>query len=61
VPGVVFIATANTLYGVSAGNGAILWSHQDATSGSTFWGALTISNGQVYAGNQDGELYAFRT
>jgi outer membrane protein assembly factor BamB len=61
VPGVVFIGAGNTAYGVSARTGAILWSHKDKSSGSTFWGALTISHGQVYAGNQDGNLFAFHT
>jgi outer membrane protein assembly factor BamB len=40
--------------------GAILWSYQD-TSGRHFWGALAISNGDVYAGNMDGNMYAFDT
>lgn len=61
VPGVLFVGAGNTVYGINASTGAILWSYQDTTSGSNFWGALTISNGQVYAGNQDGNLYAFHT
>jgi outer membrane protein assembly factor BamB len=47
------------VYAVATSTGAILWSHQDTTSGSTFWGAAAISNGQAYYGNQDGNLYAF--
>lgn len=61
VPGVAFVGAGNTVYAVDIGTGAILWSHQDKNSGSNFWGALTISNGNVYAGNQDGSLYAFDT
>jgi outer membrane protein assembly factor BamB len=61
VPGVVFAAATNTVYAVDASTGAILWSYKDTTSGSDFWGAMSIANGVVYAGNQDGNLYAFDT
>jgi outer membrane protein assembly factor BamB len=61
VPGVVFVGAGNTVYALDASTGAILWSYKDTTSGSDFWGAMTISNGVVYAGNQDGKLYAFDT
>jgi polyvinyl alcohol dehydrogenase (cytochrome) len=60
VPGVAFFGAGNTAYAVSTSTGAILWSHQGA-SGSAFWGAPSISNGQVYFGNMDGNLYAFGT
>jgi outer membrane protein assembly factor BamB len=60
VPGVAFVGAGNTVYAVGTSNGAILWSYQDTTSGSKFWGAPTISNGQVYVGNQDDKLYAFQ-
>jgi outer membrane protein assembly factor BamB len=60
VPGVAFADAGNTAYAVATSTGAILWSYQDTNSGSTFWGAPTISNGQAYFGNQDGNLYAFR-
>jgi outer membrane protein assembly factor BamB len=59
VPGVAFVGAGNTVYAVDTGTGAILWSHQDTNSGSDFWGAPAISNGRVYVGNQDGNLYAF--
>jgi outer membrane protein assembly factor BamB len=59
VPGVAFAGAGNTVYAVNTSTGAILWRHQDTTSGSDFWGAAAISNGQVYIGNQDGNLYAF--
>jgi polyvinyl alcohol dehydrogenase (cytochrome) len=61
VPGVAFVGAGNTVYGVSTSTGAILWSHVDTNNGSGFWGATAISNGQVYVGNQDGNLYAFGT
>ena len=61
VPGVVFVGAGNTVYAIAASTGAILWSYQDTNGGSYFWGAPTISNGRVYVGNQDGNLYAFGT
>jgi len=60
-PGVAFVGAGNTVYAVSTSTGAISWSHQDTSSGSNFWGAAAISNGHVYIGNQDGNLYAFGT
>jgi outer membrane protein assembly factor BamB len=57
--GVAFAGAGNTVNAVATSTGAILWSYQDTTSGSTFWGAAAISNGQAYCGNQDGNLYAF--
>jgi outer membrane protein assembly factor BamB len=59
VPGVAFVGAGNTVYGVGTSTGTILWSHQYTNTGSNFWGAPAISNGQVYVGNQDGNLYAF--
>jgi outer membrane protein assembly factor BamB len=61
VQGVVFAGAGNTAYAIDSSTGAILWSHQDTQNGSHFWGAPTISNGHVYFGNQDGNLYAFGT
>jgi outer membrane protein assembly factor BamB len=61
VPGVVFVGAGNTVYALDASTGAILWRYKDTTSGSDFWGAMSISNGVVYAGNQDRKLYAFHT
>jgi polyvinyl alcohol dehydrogenase (cytochrome) len=59
VPGVAFAGAGDTAYAVSARTGAILWRYRDTNSGSDFWGAPAISNGHVYFGNQDGNLYAF--
>lgn len=61
VRGVAFFGAGNTAYAVRVSTGATLWRHRDMTSGSNFWGAPAISNGQVYFGNQDGNLYAFGT
>ena len=59
VPGVAFVGAGNTAYAVDTSTGIILWSYQDTNGGSDFWDAPTISNGRVYFGNQDGNLYAF--
>jgi polyvinyl alcohol dehydrogenase (cytochrome) len=61
VPGVAFVDAGNTVYAVGTSAGTILWSYQDTASGSKFWGPPVISNGQVYVGNQDKNLYAFGT
>ncbi len=61
VPGVAFVDAGNTVYAVGTSTGAILWSYKDTNGGSRFWGAPTISNGQVYVGNQDKNLYAIGT
>jgi polyvinyl alcohol dehydrogenase (cytochrome) len=61
VRGVAFFGAGNTAYAVRTSTGATLWRRRDTTIGSNFWGAPTISNGQVYFGNQDGNLYAFGT
>jgi outer membrane protein assembly factor BamB len=63
VPGVTFVCAGNTVYAINSGTKATLWSYQDTAtpSSSNFWGPATISNGQVYVGNQDGSLYAFGT
>jgi outer membrane protein assembly factor BamB len=59
-PGVVFVEQGTYVMGIRASDGATLFSYNDTLSGSTFWGAPSISNGYVFAGNQDGNLYAFR-
>lgn len=61
VPGVARIGAGRTVYAIKTSTGAILWRYRDTHSGSKFWGAPTISNGQLYVGNQDGNLYAFDT
>jgi polyvinyl alcohol dehydrogenase (cytochrome) len=59
VPGVVVIGTGSRLFAVNARTGATLFRFNDATRGSMFWGAASFSDGTLYAGNQDGRLYAF--
>jgi outer membrane protein assembly factor BamB len=58
VRGLVFAGTGIRLLAVSARTGRTLYQYKDATPGSDFWGAASISGGVLYAGNQDGHLYA---
>ena len=61
LPGVAFVCAGQTVYAVDARTGTILWRYQDTNTSSAFWGVPTTSNGLVYFGNQDGNLYAFGT
>lgn len=61
VPGVVFLGEGTKVIAVSTSTGATLFSHQDSSAGSRFWGPASVSDGIAYIGNQDGILYAFRT
>lgn len=58
-PGVAFVGQGTYLMGIRTSDGATLFHYQDTASGSNFWGSPSISNGMVYMGNQDGNLYAF--
>lgn len=58
-PGVVFVGQGSYMMGIRASDGATLFRYQDTTNGSNFWGSPSISNGEVYLGNQDGSLYQF--
>jgi len=61
VPGVVFVGEGKFFKAFSTSNGAPLFSYNDGSSGSNFWGPAAISNGAAYIGNQDGKLVAFRS
>lgn len=63
VPGVVAVTEGNGLALVAASNGHTLFKKQDtATSGSSqYYGGPAIANGVVYAGNEDGNFFAFGT
>jgi outer membrane protein assembly factor BamB len=66
VPGVAFVDAGNAVYAIGTNKGTILWSYRDTNGGSGFWaagfwGAPTVSDGRVYVGNQDGNLYTFGT
>lgn len=59
VPGLVMIGKGTILMVMDAKTGAVLFSFHDTTSGSIFWGPISVSNGVLYEGNKDGYLYAF--
>jgi len=46
---------------VSGANGKILWQTPDPTQGTWDIGALSVSNGVVYAGSLDGHVYAMNS
>jgi polyvinyl alcohol dehydrogenase (cytochrome) len=57
-PGVVFVGQGTYITGIRASDGATLFRYNDLNSGSKFWGSPSISNGMVFIGNMDGNLYA---
>lgn len=59
VPGVLAVGQGSNLTVLLASSGKTLFHYQDTTSGSVFYGAASISNGVLYIGNGDGNLYAF--
>ena len=59
VPGVLAVGQGMYLMVIAASTGQTLFRYQDTNSGSLFYGAASISNGMLYIGNQDGNLYAF--
>lgn len=59
VPGLAEIGYGTSLIVVNASTGARLFTFQDTSANSNFWGTDSISNGVLYAGNKDGKLYAF--
>ena len=59
VPGVVTVGEGVYLIVLAAGSGKLLYSHQVTTSGGLFYGAASISNGVLYIGHADSNLYAF--
>ncbi len=61
VPGVVFAGEGRFFKAFGTSTGATLFSYQDGSTGSNFWGPAAISNGTAYIGNQDGKLVAFRS
>lgn len=58
VPGVIVVGAGNMMKVVAAASGATLLSYRPSTSGN-FRGAASISQGVLYEGNKDGNLYAF--
>jgi len=60
-PGLVVVCQGRYLNVISASSGTTLFHFLDSNSGSTFYGAPSISKGVIYVGNVDGRLYAIGT
>ena len=60
-PGLVMVCQGRYLNVISASSGTTLFHFLDSNSGSTFYGAPSISKGVIYVGNVDGRLYAIGT
>jgi polyvinyl alcohol dehydrogenase (cytochrome) len=60
-PGLVMVCQGRYLNVISASSGSTLFHFLDSNSGSTFYGAPSISKGVIYVGNVDGRLYAIGT
>ncbi|GAC1401916.1 MAG: hypothetical protein NVS4B12_13170 [Ktedonobacteraceae bacterium] len=58
VPGLVIVGQVHNLNVIDASSGKTLYSFVDPTKGSKFHAAPMISNGILYMGNSDGNLYA---
>ncbi len=58
VPGVVVVGEGNFVIIVNAVTNQTLFRFQDTHSGSAFFGSASISNGMLYIGNMDDNLYA---
>ncbi|HEU5441791.1 MAG TPA: PQQ-binding-like beta-propeller repeat protein [Ktedonobacterales bacterium] len=59
VPGVVAATEANWLILMATANGATLFRYVVA-DGKPFFGGASVSQGQLYVGNADGNLFAFK-
>jgi outer membrane protein assembly factor BamB len=61
VPGVAVVGAGPDVDVIATTSGATLASLVDSNSGSSFDGPASISNGVLYIGNRDGNLYAYGT
>lgn len=59
VPGLVIAGAGSSLIVLNAQSGQQLFVYHDTAASSFFWGAASISNGVLYIGNKDGQIYAF--
>lgn len=58
-PGVVVVGSGPVLTVIEAASGKTLFTYKDTNNNSAFNAGSSISNGVLYAGNFDGNLYAF--
>ncbi len=59
-PGLVFVTAGSQILCVAAQTGSQIWSFSDPT-GYSFYGGPVVTAGVVYAGNLNGNMYAFTT
>jgi len=59
VHGIVVVEDGSEFDILSAASGKTLFSYNDPSIYSLFWGAASISHGVLYIGNFDGNLYAY--
>ncbi len=59
VPGLVVVGQGSYLNVLDATSGQVLFRYKDTNKAAIFYGAPVISNGILYAGNEDGTLFAF--
>ena len=59
VPGVLVVEEGRTFVVIEAVTGKTLFSYTDAKQITVFYGSASISNGVLYVGSFDGNLYAF--
>lgn len=59
VPGLVIAGAGSSLIVLNAQSGQQLFRYLDSARSSFFFGAASVSNGVLYIGNKDGQIYAF--
>src|SRR5712692_1159866 len=59
VPGLVVLGAGSQIVAVDAATGKQVFTFHDISARSHFVGSATIVNGNLYLGNEDGNLYAF--
>jgi polyvinyl alcohol dehydrogenase (cytochrome) len=59
VRGVAIVGEGPKIMAVSTSTGGTLFSYNDTSAGSRFWGPASVSAGVAFIGNQDGIIYAF--
>ncbi len=59
VPGLVAVGAGSQIVAVDAATGKQVFTFHDTSTGSRFVSTAAIVNGNLYLGNEDGNLYAF--
>ena len=59
VPGLAVVNSVSSLRVVATATGKVLFNYYDKSQGGIFYGPVSISNGVLYVGDSNGNLYAF--